>query len=320
MNCTTSSIQVAVILPAFNEASTISDVITTFSGKLPNAYVVVVDNNSTDGTASIASDTLHNLDTRGRIISEPRQGKGFAVRKAFQEVEADIYILSDADCTYPAEEVHKLIEPILTGTADMTVGDRHSTGSYQAVNNRIFHRFGNRLVRWMINTLYSTRLSDIMSGYRAFSRQFVKTYPILVDGFELETDMTLHSLHRRFRITEIPITYRNRPSGSISKLSTFSDGARVIFAITQILRYYRPLLFFSMMSFVFFVAGILASIPVFSDWFTIRYIEHVPMAILASALEVIAVLTLAIGFVLDSVVRNEKMAYELSLLNNKNIE
>ena len=273
------------------------------------------DNSSTDATAAIAHETLQRLAARGRIISETRQGKGLAVRRAFQEVNADIYVLADADLTYPAEDIDKLITPVRNGTADMVVGDRHASGSYRAVNDRRFHHFGNRFVRWLINSLYSSDLSDVMSGYRAFSRMFVKTYPILVDGFQLETEMTLHALHRRFRILEIPISYKNRPSGSLSKLNTLSDGARVIFAITQILRYYRPLFFFSIVSFFFFLSGILASVPVFMDWFTTRYIEHVPLAILASALEIVAVLTLAIGLILDSVVRNEKMAYERSILN-----
>lgn len=196
-----------------------------------------------DSTESLARETLERLKCHGGVINEPRAGKGNAVRRAFIEIDADIYILADADMTYPAFQAHDLITPIVNGTADMVVGDRHSAGHYAAENKRAFHGFGNCLVRDLVNKLFGAKLADIMSGYRAFNRRFVKNYPILVEGFEIETDMTLHALDKRFRILEVPVEYRDRPEGSFSKLNTFRDGMRVINTITTVLRYYRPLAF-----------------------------------------------------------------------------
>ena len=233
-----------IILPAYNEEQTIAATIEDFHRALPKAAVYVVNNRSTDATESIAREALSRLGCKGDVINERRPGKGNAVRRAFLEIDADIYVLADADLTYPAEQVHELIAPVINGEADMVVGDRHSAGHYAAENKRALHGFGNRLVRDLINRLFYANLADIMSGYRVFSRRFVKSYPILVEGFEIETDMTLHALDKRFRIVEIPINYRDRPAGSFSKLNTLRDGAKVINTITQILRYYRPLAFF----------------------------------------------------------------------------
>lgn len=307
-------LDVAVILPAFNEELTIRETICAFNAALPYAGIYVVNNNSSDKTADIAKHTLNELRCRGGVINETRQGKGNALRRAFMSVDADIYVLSDADMTYPADRVHDLIRPIASDEADMVVGDRHSDGHYARENKRALHGFGNRLVQSMINKLFNARLVDIMSGYRVFNRQFVKTYPILVEGFQIETDMTLHALYRRFRIREIPIEYRDRPEGSFSKLNTFSDGTKVIFTIAQILRYYRPLLFFTGLATLFAVMGGLASIPVFEDWFRARYIYHVPLAILASALEIVAVMMFGIGLILDSVSHQQRLEYERQLL------
>lgn len=217
--------------------------------------------------------------------------------------------------TYPADRVHDLLRPVLDGEADMVVGDRHSGGHYATENKRPLHHFGNRLVQRLVNRLFSASLVDIMSGYRVFSHAFVKTYPILVEGFQIETDMTLHALHRRMRIVEIPVEYKDRPEGSVSKLNTFSDGARVISTIAQILRYYRPMAFFMVFSALFAIAGLMAAIPVFDDWFTHRYIMHIPLAILAAALETVAVLLLAVGLILDSIAHHEKKRAELNYLN-----
>jgi glycosyltransferase involved in cell wall biosynthesis len=307
-------LDVAVILPAFNEELTIRETIRAFNAALPYAGIYVVNNNSSDNTADIARQTLNELRCRGGVINETRQGKGNALRRAFMTVDADIYVLSDADMTYPAERVHDLIRPVAAGEVDMVVGDRHSGGHYARENKRALHGFGNRLVQNMINKLFDARLVDIMSGYRVFNRQFVKTYPILVEGFQIETDMTLHALYRRFRIREIPVEYRDRPEGSFSKLNTFSDGAKVLFTIAQILRYYRPLLFFTGLAVLFAALGGIASIPVFEDWFSARYIYHVPLAILASALEIVAVMMFGIGLILDSVSHQQRLEYERQLL------
>lgn len=309
--------QVAVILPAYNEELTIRDTMEAFHIALPEARIFVINNNSSDATEPIAKQALVDLSCKGAVINEKRQGKGNALRRAFMSIEADIYVLADADMTYPADRVHDLILPVAAGEADMAVGDRHSGGHYAKENKRALHGFGNQLVQEMINRLFNAHLTDIMSGYRVFSRQFVKTYPILVEGFQIETDMTLHALYRRFRIVEVPIEYRDRPDGSFSKLSTFSDGAKVLFTIAQILRYYRPLFFFSGMALLFCLLGAIASVPVFDDWFREQYIHHVPLAILASALEIVAMLMLAVGLILDSSSHQQRLEYERQLLADR---
>lgn len=306
--------KITVILPAYNEEITIGESITTFHRALPDAEIVVVDNCSTDATSAIAKATLSRLSASGRVISEWRKGKGNAVRRAFREIEADVYLLVDADLTYPPEQSRELIQPILDNEADMVVGDRLSGGHYSRENKRPFHDWGNKLVRKLVNGLFRADLADIMSGYRAFSRAFVKSYPILVDGFELETDMTLHALDKRFRIREIPVAYQDRPPGSFSKLSTFTDGARVLFTFAQILRYYRPLQFFGSLAILFGLLGLASGVPVLLDWVRYRYIYHVPLAILAASLEILAVLAFNTGLVLDSITHQNRMQYERDLL------
>ena len=307
--------KVSIILPAYNEAQTIGATIRAFHAALPSADLWVINNNSTDNTEQIARNVLTELGATGGVIVEPRQGKGNAVRRAFHEVDADIYVMADADLTYPAERIKDLIQPIIDGKADMVVGDRHSEGHYQQENKRPLHNFGNRLVQSLVNRLFNASLVDIMTGYRAFNSLFVKNYPILVEGFEIETDMTLHALDKRFRIIEIPVEYRDRPKGSFSKLNTFSDGVKVIFTITRILRYYRPLAFFGSAAVIVGLAGLLAAIPVLDDWVRERYIYHVPLAILATGLEVVSVLMMAIGLILDSITHQDKRAFERGLLN-----
>jgi glycosyltransferase involved in cell wall biosynthesis len=307
---------VAIILPAYNEELTIKGTIEAFHKSMPDASIFVVNNNSSDSTKSLAATTLADGGINGAVIDEPRQGKGNAVRRAFLEIDADVYVLSDADLTYPADRIHELVNPVLDGTADMVVGDRRSGGHYASENKRPLHNFGNALVQSLVNRLFHSNLVDIMSGYRAFSRAFVKSYPILVEGFQIETDMTLHALHRRMRIKEIPVEYRDRPPGSFSKLSTLSDGARVITTIAQILRFYRPLAFFASLSVIFGVAGLIVAIPVFQDWIRSGYIEHIPSAVLAAALEIVAFSLLGVGLILDSVAYHERQRSELHFLSS----
>lgn len=306
--------KLVVVLPAYNEEKTISATIEDFCQHLPEADIWVINNRSTDTTESIARDTLARLECRGGVINELRPGKGNAVRRAFIDIDADIYVLADADMTYPAVQARNLIVPVLAGAADMVVGDRHSAGHYAAENKRALHGFGNRLVRNLVNKLFRANLADIMSGYRVFNRRFVKNYPILVEGFEIETDMTLHALDKRFRIVEIPVEYRDRPAGSFSKLNTIRDGARVLSTIGNILRYYRPLVFFGGAAMMFAVLGLIAGIPVIDDWVRDRYIHHVPLAILATGLEIVAIVFAAIGLILDSIVHQDKRNFELGLL------
>lgn len=307
---------VVVILPAYNEELTIAQTIQSFWHAMPSAEIVIINNNSSDATEKIAQNTLLSLGARGRVIKEQRQGKGNAVRRAFTDVDADIYVIADADMTYPADQAKVLIQPIIDGEADMVVGDRLSEGHYQRENKRRFHDFGNQLVKRVINRLFASQLSDIMSGYRAFSRKFIKNYPILVEGFQLETDMTLHALDKRFRIVEIPIRYQDRPAGSSSKLNTFKDGARVIFTIAQIMRYYRPMVFFGTLALLFGLAGLISALPVLNDWIERRYIYHLPLAVLAAALEIVAVMSLGIGLVLDSITHQHRMNSERRLLGD----
>ncbi len=309
--------KLAIILPAYNEEQTIADTIRSFHSEMPEAELWVIDNNSSDHTGTLAREVMSDLVIHGGVIEERRKGKGNAVRRAFHDIEADIYVMADADLTYPADRVRDLISPIIQGRADMVVGDRHSAGHYKAENKRPLHTFGNRLVQSLVNMLFGARLVDIMSGYRALSRRFVKNYPILVEGFEIETDMTLHALDKRFRIVEVPVEYRDRPEGSFSKLSTVSDGARVIFTIARILRYYRPLAFFGVVAGVLCLGGLIAGLPVFDDWVREKYIHHVPLAVLATGLEIVAVLMMAIGLILDSMTDQDKRSFERELLRER---
>jgi glycosyltransferase involved in cell wall biosynthesis len=307
--------RIAVILPAYNEELTIGQTMQAFHSALPDAELVVINNNSSDRTLEIASATLRSLGCQGTVITEMRQGKGHAVRRAFLDIDADIYVLADADMTYPAERVHAMIDPVLHDGVDMVVGDRHSMGHYEKENQRALHGFGNRLVQGLVNNLFHSNLIDIMSGYRVLSRRLVKNYPILVGGFQIETDMTLHALDKRFRIVEIPVEYKDRPAGSVSKLSTFSDGAKVLWSIAQIFRHYRPLRFFFSLAALSALAGVVCSVPVFSDWVRYKYIYHVPLAILATGLEILAVMFVAIGLILDSLVHLQRLSYERDMLN-----
>lgn len=306
---------IAVVLPAYNEELTIAGVILEFHKVLPLAAIWVINNRSTDQTQNIASNLISELGCAGGVIQEPAPGKGNAVRRAFLEIEADIYVMADADLTYPAGDVFELLEPIIDNRADMVVGDRHSSGYYGVENKRSFHGFGNQLVRRLVNVLFRSQLNDIMSGYRVFNKRFVKNYPILVSGFEIETDMTLHALDKRFRILEIPVKYQDRPEGSSSKLSTFKDGLKVLFTIGNILRYYRPGLFFGTAACLVFFLGLLTAYPVMDDWIRHRFIFHVPSAILATGIEIVAMLLATIALVLDALAHQDRRNFETRLLN-----
>ena len=306
--------KIAIFLPAYNEAQTIGETIRDFHVACPEAELWVISNNSFDDTDRLASNMLVELGANGGVIQEPRQGKGNAVRRAFHEIDADIYVMADADQTCSAEDISELIQPILDGKADMVVGDRHSTGHYQKENKRPLHNFGNKLVQSLVNRLFKAELVDIMSGYRVFNRLFVKSYPILVEGFEIETDMTLHALDKKFRIMEIPVEYKDRPEGSFSKLNTLSDGYKVIFTIVRILRHYRPLMFFGGAGILFALIGMITAVPVLDDWIRDRYIYHVPLAILATGIEIVALQLFAIGLILDSIAEQDKRNFERELL------
>ncbi|TWS95484.1 glycosyltransferase family 2 protein [Streptococcus sp. sy018] len=299
--------KIAVLLPAYNEEVTIQKVISDFQKVLPQATIYVYDNNSKDKTNQLAK-------ASGAVVRfEPRQGKGNVVRSMFREIDADYYIMVDADDTYPADEVNKLLDPLRQGQADMTIGDRLSNGSYAKENKRGFHDFGNNLVKGLINRLYQGNYEDIMTGYRGFNRLFVKTFPVLSPGFEIETELSIHALDKRFKLVEVPITYQDRPEGSESKLSTFSDGFKVLRTIFNLFKDYKPLLFFSLLSLIFVILGLLVGLPVISEFTRTGLIAKFPSAILATGLMIFAGLFFISGVILDTVVRQNRMHYELKV-------
>ncbi len=298
--------RVAVLIPCFNEAKTVQKVVTDFKRALPEANIYVYDNNSSDETHDLAKKA-------GAVVYyESRQGKGNVVRSMFRDVEADAYVLVDGDDTYPAEAVVDFLK-ILQEGADMVVGDRLSQGIYACENKRQFHELGNNLVRFMVNKLFRANLKDIMSGYRVFSRRFVKNYPVLFEGFQIETDMTIFALHRFFCIREVPIFYRDRPKGSASKLRTYKDGAKVLFAILNLYRYYRPFSFFGALAILFLLSGVSIGIPVIIEYLEFRYIYKVPSAILASGMVILAFLFLVSGIILDAINHSNRESFEVEI-------
>lgn len=306
--------KIAILIPCYNEELTIEKVIKDFKKELPDADIYVYDNNSKDKTAEIAS-------ANGAIVKhEYRQGKGNVVRTMFRDIDADIYVMVDGDDTYPAEFVHKLIEPIKTGEADMTIGDRLSNGTYQEENKRHFHEFGNNLVKKSINVLFRTKLKDIMTGYRAFNKMFVKNMPVMTPKFEIETEMSLYALDKKYIIKEIPIVYRDRPDGSVSKLNTVSDGIKVVKTIVNMFKNYKPLQFFTLIAVILFIFGLIIGIPVFVEFIKTRYITKVPSAILATGIVILSVIIGQCGVILHTVVKNHKENYELNLLRYKQLE
>lgn len=302
--------KIAVLIPCYNEELTVEKVISDFRKQLPNADIYVYDNNSTDNTAEIAKKA-------GAILrKENRQGKGNVVRTMFREIDADIYIMVDGDDTYPAEFVHKLIAPVISGEADMCIGDRLTNGTYQAQIKKNFHEFGNKLVKKTINFLFKNNLKDIMTGYRVFSKDFVKNMPVLSSNFEIETEMTLYALDRKWRIKEIPIEFRERPEGSESKINTFDDGIKVIKTIIKMFKDYKPKTFFFTIALILFIAGLIIGIPVIYEFTKTKYITKVPSAILATGIMIFSFIMMQCGIILDTIVKQHHENYELQLLNN----
>lgn len=298
---------VAVLIPCYNEELTVGEVIDDFRRVLPGASIYVYDNNSSDRTAQVARE--HGAQVR----FEPRQGKGVTVRQMFRDIEADCYLLVDGDSTYPANAAPALINPILAGEADMTVGDRLSNGSYAQENQRPFHDFGNNLVRWLIRLMYGYAFHDVMTGYRAFSRVFVRSLPVVSRGFQLECEISIHAVDKGWRIKEVPIDYRDRPAGSVSKLSTVSDGVRVLMAIGSLFKDYLPFKFFSLVAAVFVALGLAAGIPVVAEFAQTGYVSKVPSAILAVGLVFCGALAFSTGCILDTVAKATRKRWELDV-------
>lgn len=302
--------KIAVLIPCYNESKTIAKVIKDYKKVLPKADIYVYDNNSTDGTDEIARKA-------GAIVKyEYRQGKGNVIRSMFKDIDADCYLMIDGDDTYPKENAKEMCDLVLEGKADMVIGDRLSS-TYFTENKRPFHNFGNKLVRGLINTLFKSNIRDIMTGYRAFSYEFVKTFPVLSKGFEIETEMTIHALDKNFLLKEIPVEYRDRPAGSVSKLNTYSDGFRVLKTIARLFKEYKPTIFFSIISLIFLVISLGFGMPVFIEYFETGLVPRFPTLIFAGFMLIIAILLFICGLILEVLVKKHRQLFELILINTK---
>ena len=296
--------KVAVLIPCYNEAQTIEKVVRDFRTVLPDAEIYVYDNNSTDNSAELARNA-------GVIVRhEYKQGKGNVLRSMFCDIDADYYVMVDADDTYPAEDAPAMVELILDGRADMVIGDRLNT-TYFEENKRPFHDFGNKLVRWLVNSLFDGDLQDIMTGYRAMNRRFVKEYPLLSKGFEVETEMSLFALDGNYLVKEIPVAYRDRPEGSESKLNTFTDGARVLKMIVMLCRDYKPLLFFGVLAAICFLIGTILVIPVLHDYAMTGLVLRFPTLFVSIFLYITALLFFCSGMILDVLKNNQRKTKEI---------
>lgn len=286
--------KIAVLIPCYNEESTIGKVIDDFKRQLPSATVYVFDNCSTDATAVTA--TEHGA----TVLKEPRQGKGFVIASMFERVDADFYVMIDGDDTYSVDHVNALLEPVLQGAADMTVGAR--LAEYTEKSFRPMHLFGNNLVRWLVNRLTNANLTDIMSGYRAFNRRVARRIPVVSAGFEVETELTIQSLYYRLKIVEVTVPYRARPPGSVSKLSTLRDGFRVLWKIFSLFRAFKPLTFFGALGLFLLLLGLAAGTLPVHDYLTNpeHRVEHVPMAILATGLVLLSAGFVFLGILLHA--------------------
>lgn len=296
--------KIAVLIPCYNEAVTVEKVVKDYRAALPEADIYVYDNNSTDGTDEIARQA-------GAIVRyEYRQGKGNVIRSMFRNIDADCYLMIDGDDTYPAENAREMCDLVLNKGVDMVIGDRLSSTYFQE-NKRPFHNAGNKSVRFLINKIFKSNVKDIMTGYRAFSRPFVKNFPVLSKGFEIETEMTIHALDKNFLLEEIPVEYRDRPEGSVSKLNTVSDGIKVIMTIFRLFSEYRPLRFFSILASVMSVLGISFMIPVLVDYFQTGLVYRFPTLFVCVGCLIIAALLFTCGIILHAVAKKHKMLFEL---------
>lgn len=294
-------LSIAVLLPCYNEEVTIGKVVRDFKAALPDATVYVYDNNSTDRTAEIAA-------AEGAIVRrEPRQGKGNVIRAMFEDIDADVYVMADGDDTYPADAAPAMVSKVLEGY-DMVIGDRLSSTYFQE-NKRPFHNFGNRLVRGSINGLFNAHVTDIMTGYRAFNFTFVKTYPVLSRGFEVETEMTIHSLNNNLRLYEMPIQYRDRPEGSVSKLDTVGDGIKVMSTIFRMIREYKPLPFFGGLGLIIGIVGIVLCGTVTFEFAKTGVVTHFPTLIGAVMLVIAGLLLIIAGIILDVMAKNDRKTF-----------
>ena len=299
--------RIAVLIPCFNEEATIAKVVTDFKSVLPDAVIYVYDNNSTDNSVSLAA-------AAGAVVRhEYRQGKGNVIRRMFREIDAEAYIMVDADDTYPAENAGAMVNLVLARHADMVIGDRLSS-TYETENKRRFHNFGNNLVRSSINQLFHTSIRDIMTGYRAFSYEFVKTFPVLSSGFEIETEMTIHAIDRKMQIETVVVEYRDRPEGSESKLNTIPDGIKVLRTIVKLYRSYRPLRFFGIIAAILAALSVIFFIPVWMDYLRTGLVARFPTLIVCGIVMVVALLMFVSGVILSTLREKDRRDFEIKLV------
>lgn len=299
--------KIAVLIPCYNEAITIKKVVEDYKEVLPEADIYVYDNNSTDGTDKIAKEA-------GAIVRyEYKQGKGNVIRRMFKDINADCYLMIDGDDIYPKENAREMCDLILEGKADMVIGDRLSS-TYFTENKRPFHNFGNKIVRFLINKLFKNNVKDIMTGYRAFSYEFVKGFPVLSKGFEIETEMTIHAVDKNFKLVEIPVTYRDRPKGSASKLNTYSDGFKVLKTIAVLFKEYKPAFFFNILSILLILISLIFMVPVFLEYYKTGLVPRFPSLIVGCFILLVSILLWITGIILQVITKKHKQLYELYLI------
>lgn len=298
--------KIAVLIPCYNEAQTIGKVVKDWKRELPEATIYVYNNNSADNTAVIAAKA-------GAVVrNEYKQGKGNVIRRMFREIDADCYIMIDGDDTYPAEYGRQMAEEVLSKNVDMVVGDRLSS-TYFEENKRPFHNMGNTVVRGSINKLFKSDIKDIMTGYRAFSYEFVKTFPILSKGFEIETEMTIFAVDKNMSVSNVVVDYRDRPEGSESKLNTYSDGMKVLWTIIRLFKDYRPLAFFGIISMILFIVGMVLFVPVFKSYLVTGLVQRMPTLIVSGFFVMGALLSLFGGLILDNIKNQSRRDFEFKL-------
>ncbi len=299
--------KIAVLIPCYNEEKTVEKVVRDFRQVLPEAVIYVYDNNSSDRTVELA-------EAAGAVVRhEYQQGKGNVIRRMFREIDAQVYIMTDGDDTYPAEYAREMVDRVLVHQADMVVGDRLSS-TYFSENKRPFHNFGNSLVRGTINRLFHTEIKDIMTGYRAFSYQFVKTFPVLSKGFEIETEMTIHAADKNMQVDNVIIEYRDRPEGSESKLNTYSDGAKVLMSISKLYRNYKPMNFFGMLSLALTVISAGFFIPVLLEYVSTGQVPRFPTLIVCGFALMTAIQSVFAGLILAAGAQRNRQEFEMNLI------
>lgn len=302
--------KIAVLIPCYNESKTIEKVVTDFKRELPEATIYVYDNNSTDGTDKIA-------EAAGAVVRyEYQQGKGNVIRRMFRDIDAECYIMTDGDDTYPAEYAREMADKVLYRNVDMVVGDRLSS-TYFEENKRPFHNFGNSIVRNSINSLFKSDIKDIMTGYRAFSYMFVKTFPVLSKGFEIETEMSIHAVDKNLFVENVVIDYRDCPEGSESKLNTYSDGFKVLRTIFRLFKNYKPMQFFSLLALVLAIISVAFFAPVFVTFLKTGVVDKMPTLIVSGFTMLAAIQSLFSGLILATITQKNRQDFEMQLMNMK---